>query len=534
YKMKIRKLKSLYFIPLLCLLSLVNGCKKVDEGLSSVIWRINFDLVTTTWDIQFIDAATGLPIGGADSEERVQVTLSGDDQRNIVDLAGVRQPIFYSSKGALSLALHPDRLSPQPLTPVRFVIHSSHAYYLPVNVQVLTYEEGIIPIKIYLISRENAPVNVDLLTQTGVGPLVEGKLKDSLKITSPANMASLNMSAGTEVLAANGAPLAGTLNFTFSYWEGGTVNGLKTLPGGQINADSAGTPGLVYLACGIYAEIQDQAGIYAGSVSQPIGCTALINGTVINPATKTKLTPGEEVPVWFMNPGSGVWENKGTTILQASQNKLSANFNLESPGMYMIGWISQNLCSSPLLLHPKTPAEYKELPYAFTMNIYDVYQDELKFLRSVEISGQVTGNYNLRFLPVNSELVFRFEPYTGEDKPYYKIPNPISLTGYCEAGSPVDFDLLPTANSTLKRIEVNFIDVEHNNIRYTPKVFPGYYRKSGTTTWQSTFVYHGQAFIVNPQEGALYQMGVNFKGKFYLKEVTVGTEEVVLVEIAMD
>ncbi len=530
--MKIRKLAP-FFVILLILPGLFNGCKKVEDGLSSIIWQINFDLVTTTWDIQFIDAATGLPIG-ANSEDQTEVTITGNDQPHILDLAGIRQPVFYSTRGFMALALHPNRLSPGALTPVSFVIHASHPAYLPVHVPVLSYSAGINPIRVFMVSKDHAPLNVDLLTQTAAGHLADGRLSDSLKLYTSANLASVELPSGTEIHAASGAQLAGSLTFAFSYWEGGTVNGLKMLPGGQISVSSAGTPGLIYPAGAIYTGITDEDGKTAATLSRPVKCSALISRSVYNPATKAKLTAGELVPVWFMNPATGIWENQGTTILQAFQNKLLANFEMNIPGLYLLGWINENLCTSPLTMHPVTLPEYSAIPYAFAVNIFEVYGEELRFIRTTDISGQVTEDYSMRFLPDNSELVFRFEAYTGEDKPYYRNPDPILLAGFCESGTPAEFDLLPKPNSTYKKIEVVFIDVEHNNTRYNPKVFPGYYRKTGATTWQSAFVYGGQAFMINPREGDLYEMGINFKGKLHLKEVTVGPEEVVLVEIAID
>lgn len=531
--MKNRLRFLLYLFLITVLPGLVNGCKKIEDGLSSIIWQINFDLISTTWDIQFIDAATGVPVG-ADSDDRVDVVISGKDKDQVLDLAGIRQSTFHSTKGALALALHPDRLSPETLTPVRFFVHAHHPDYLPVTVPVLTHQAGINPLKIYLINRNEPPVNVDLITRTASGLLVDGRLADPLNISTPANLASVRMEAGTEVLSANGARLSGNLKLTMSFSEGGTTSGLKTLPGGQLAVNGAGNPGLIYLAGGIYLEIMDADGKYAGTLSQPMECQVSINPSVYDPFTKTRLTAGATIPVWCLNPGSGVWESRGTTNLRAEQNKLSAVFSMNAPGMYLIGWINGNLCPTPLIMHPNTLPEYNEIPYAFTLNIFEVFGEELRFVRTTGISGQVTDDYSLRFLPDNSELVFRFDQYIAEDKPYYKNPDPILLSGFCQSGNPLEFDLLPKPNSTYKKIEVVFIDVEHNNTRYNPKVFPGYYRKSGSATWQSAFVFNGHAYIINPQQGDQYEMGINFKGEFHLKDVTIGPEEVVLVEIAID
>jgi hypothetical protein len=347
-------------------------------------------------------------------------------------------------------------------------------------------------------------------------------------------MASFRINAGTEIVAASGAQLSGNLTTSFLHWEGGTTNGIKLFPGGQLSVNNNGNPGLIYLACGIFAEIRDQDSKVASTISDPINCTAQINKAVYNPLTKTKLIAGQSVPIWHMNDESGVWESKGNSAVQQSGDNLTAAFSMTSPGLYLLGWINESICTTPLAMHPGTLAEYNKISYAFYLNVYEMFETELRFVRTVGLSGQVAEDFNLRMLPENSELVLRFEPYTAEDKPYYKIPDPILLTGYCKSGTTINFDLLPNTGSSYKQIEVVFIDVEHNNTRYNPKVFPGYYRKIGTSVWQSAFVYEGRSYIVNPVEGAQYEMGINFKGRFHLKEVTNGPEDIVLVEIAID
>ncbi|MFA6484200.1 MAG: hypothetical protein WCW62_16600, partial [Bacteroidales bacterium] len=428
----------------------------------------------------------------------------------------------------------PDRPSPEAMTPVRSVIHASHPSYLPIHFPVLTHQPGIGPFKIYLVPRNSYTPDIDQLSHTLSKDLVEGRLPDMLKLFTPANLASFQMDAGTELLTADGTQLVGRPNLVFSHWEGGTTNGLKFLPGGQLAMDTAGNPGQIYLAGSIYLDIVDRDSRLAARVSQPIQCSMLISPSVYHPSTKAGLVAGDRVPVWFMNSESGIWESRETTTLDAFQNKLLANVNLDKPGMYLIGWINKQLCPAPLILRPSTLNGYQEIPYAFNLSIFEVYGDALRFIRTAAINGLITRDDTLRYLPDDSELVFRFESYADEDRPYYKNPDPVLLSGFCESGSPVEFDLLPKPNGTFKKIEVVFIDTQHNNTRYYPNVFPGYYRKNGTDTWQSTFVYDGQAYMINPQEGDLYQMGINFKGRFHSKEVIVGAGEVVLVEIEID
>jgi len=531
--MKKPKFPLHYFLLLLVLPGMISGCKKVEDGLSALTWQINFDLIKTTWDIQFTDGATGLPVG-ANTDDRIEMTISGKDAGNIIDLAGIRQPRFYSTKGFAALALHPDRAAVEPSAPVRFVIHVNHPGFLPVEVPVIAYSSGINPIKIYLTNRQDAPENVDLAISMVTGILSGGVLTDTLAVTTPLNMASVHLEKGTGISDAGGAQLSDDLNITLSHWEGGTTGGLKTFPGGQVTVSSAGNPGLIYLAGGVFVEIEDQNGRLASSLTKPIRSQVAVSPQAYNPDTRAKLTVGQTVPLWHLNTQTGIWENLNTVVLEADGSALKAPFNMYSPGLYLLGWINENLCSNPLLMHPGTLAENDELSYAFTVNVFELFENELRFIRTVGLNGPVSEDYELRMLPIQSEILLRFEAYTGELNPYYQNPEPLLLAGFCESGSPVEFELLPNPNSTFKKIEVVFIDVAHNNTRYNPKVFPGYYRKNGATIWQSAFVYDGQAYIVNPEEGALYEMGINYKGRFQRKEVTIGPEDVILVEIAID
>jgi hypothetical protein len=531
--MKTKKPILLVTALLLLFFGTFTGCKKIETGLSAIRWEIDFDLVTTTWDIQFIDAATGLSIGAGNDDE-ISVTVSGADAGNIIDLAGIRQPVYLSTKGFMAMALHPDRPTPGTQAPVTFVIHAAHPDYLPAVMPVITHREGINPVKVYLVKRTSSPANVDLVHLATETAAADGRLTGVISATTPRKLVTLTVDEGTVLTDAGGARLSGNIAVTIAGWEGATVNGLRTLPGGQISLSTAGKAGLIYLAAGVYADLSDRNGLKAGILSKPMTCAAEINPAVYNPTSRIKVAAGQPVPVWFMNPETGAWESKGTTLLTTDGTRLLASFSMSGPGLYAAGWIQESLCAQPLLLRPGTLPEYSEIPFGFTLNFFEVFENEFRFIRTAGISGQVNTDTELRLLPDNAELLVRFESYAGETSPYYRSPDPLLLTGFCGSTDPVSLELLPKPNSTFRKIEVVFIDVAHNNTRYNPKVFPGYYRKPGDNLWQAAFVHGGISYMVNPQEGAVYEMGINFKGKLHKKDVTIGSEDVVLVEIDID
>ncbi|MDD4645978.1 MAG: hypothetical protein PHY99_08315, partial [Bacteroidales bacterium] len=449
----------LLFFILISFPVVFEGCKKIEDGLSDLKWQIDFDLVKTTWDVQFYDASTGMPLG-VNSDLRVEVTITGSDKSNILDLAGIRQTRFYSTQGTLALALHPDRTSPDAQTPVSFVIHASQRDYIPVQVPVLTYHEGINPIRIYMVNRSVAAENVDHVYMTDAARLVFGKLSDTVSLKTPAGLASFQMNAGTELSGSGNSQLTpGDLFITLSCWEGSTTNGLKSFPGGQIVVDAAGNPGLVYPACGLFIDIQDQNLLSVSTISKPIQCQAVISPAVYNPVSAAFIAAGEEVPLWFMNESSGIWENQGPVTVEASGALLVANITLSRPGMYMLGWINTNLHSAPLQFHPVFAPGGDPLSYAFTVNIYEMLGHELRFVRTAAVNGPATEDFNLHFLPSNSELVIRFESFMGEDRAYYSNPDPVLISGGYNFSTPVNLNLVPKSGCTCKKIEIILVDI---------------------------------------------------------------------------
>jgi hypothetical protein len=511
----------------------VAGCGKVEDGLNSITWELNFDLVKTTWDIQFINAVTGELIG-ANSEEKVEVSLSGPDRESILDLAGKKRSSFYSSKGSLALALHPDHTSPENGKPVMFRLHASHGDFIPAVVPVITHHDGISPLKVYLTPLGESPENASVRQLLQTSMVTNGRIESGLEVLTPGNTGRILILSGTEMVTSSGEQLGGTLDVTLGHWPGGENNALASLPGGQLALDEPDRPGQIDLAGALDLEVRDQFGKAAAYFDKPAEAQILVNGSVYNPVTRTAVSANDMIPVWHLDRLTGTWALQASVMPEAFQGNFTLTFQVTKPGLWMAGWIDTNLCNRPVSITFNTLPEYNSLPYAFTLNLFRIRDDEFRFLRKMEIGGLAGDTAWIPNLPSGEEIYIRFEPYmTGVDS-YYKAPDPLLLTGFCEAGYGVSSDLLPKPGCTFKKIKVVFIDTQHNQTRYNPLIFPGYYRKTGTTAWQSAFVYNGEAFMVNPDEGSVYEMGMNFKGEFHRKEVLVGSEELVVVEIGIE
>ncbi|MCD6332717.1 MAG: hypothetical protein J7L89_05545 [Bacteroidales bacterium] len=519
------------FAATIFLLIVSPGCRKFEDGLNNLTWSLNFNLVSTTWDIQFVDAQTGDLIGGLDTN-RVEVSITGPDETYLIDLAGKKHNFFYSTYGFLSLALHPDRRDPDRENPVRFMLHVRYPGYLPVSLPVITYTTGIHPVKVQLVNLSTAVPPVGILNQQNLTQVVNGQTGDSLELFTPLNQASLSIPKDTRLTTLHGAELGGSLSVTLGYFTGGNEVAVKSLPGGQMAVKTNQSYGQIYPAAALYIGLSDEYNKEAAFFDQPLHTTLLIDNRVYHPDDGSRISPADSLDVWYQDTETGTWRILQTIHLEAFQNKILAHFPVNRTGLFMLGWIDDILCKEPLSIHFNTLPEYRTLPYVFQASVYEVISDEVRFIRQITVGNPIGQDARLNNLPGNRELIIRWNDYLNGPNAYYRAPDPLLYSNYCSS-SAVDLDLLPKTTSSLKEVHVIFIDTQHNNSRYIPQVFPGYYRQLGST-WQSAFVYQGVAYLVNAREGATYELGINFKGEFHRKEVVIGSGEVMEIEIEID
>jgi len=530
----IRLNRKSFSVKLLLLVLLITGCSRIEEGLTVITWRLNFDLIQTTWDVQFTDARTGEMIG-AKTGSQVTVGLSGTDHSMILDLAGKNRRQFLSTNGFLSLALHPDRNDPTQSFPVTFMIHARAEGYLPVSYPVVCHEKGLHPVQINMVSVGEAPAHVGVVTQNNISRVVDGRIQDSLEFMTPLNQASLLIPQGTRMVDARAAELGGSLNIRFAYWESFHSESVTAFPGGQM-AITSGSGGVAHQAhpAGIFfIDVVDAYDKPAVFFDGPLEVTLLINPDSYNPEKGRLISPTDAVTLWHQDESNGTYEAVHTIQLSAFQNKILAKIPVTGSGYYLLGWIEDASCDAPLKLQLNTLPEYRVPPYAFRAGVYQVFNDQVRLIRNLALGGASGAESHIYGLPVNTEIIIRFGSYLQHTNGYYRAPDPLLLADACHVQT-VSLDMLPFTQSSFREVHPVFIDTEHNNTRYTPQVFPGYYRKKGTTDWNSAFVFEGKAYVINPEPGVIYQLGINFKGEFHEKEVIFGDEEIVTIEIEID
>ncbi len=516
---------KLITILLLFLLTGLSNCGKIEDGLASLKWQINFDLVNTSWDLL-----------GQDDERRVEVFLTGPDHLNILDMAGIKQKNFYSTKGFLGMILHPDRASPSESDPVQFTIHAKIDGYLPVHVPVEAFGKGIHPVEILMVNLEHPPLGVNVFHQEGLSKVVYGQIEDSLILYTPGNRLEVIVPKGTEFKDEAGQLLGGSLTITMALWDCTKETAMEALLGGPlalINFKEFEL-GIKQPASQLFIRIQDEYGKLATQMSQSLLCTFLVDPGIFHPQEGRSVAPADILPVYQLDNLTGNWSRENTVVLEAFQNKVLARITIHQSGTFHFGWMDQNYCEFPLPMGFTTLESYDVLPYSFRLKVYRNYNGHFQYLYAFNVAGKTDEVSELRYLPIGKELIVRFESYITCADPYYKNPDPLLLSGECGPFETLDNDLVPVPPGTIREMEVVFIDTQHNRTEYTPASFAGYYRKLGSACWKSALVYDGITHLFDVLPDEVYEMGINYKGQFHRKEVLITEGGMMRVEIDID
>jgi hypothetical protein len=119
-------------ILLLAGLMINSSCNKLKDAADGAKLIIDYNLIETTIDVQFYDAATGELIG-RNGDVSVNALITGRDSDGVMDITGLQHPSmqYASQRGMLGLALMPNpSFTPSLNKPVSFNIVGNVPGYL--------------------------------------------------------------------------------------------------------------------------------------------------------------------------------------------------------------------------------------------------------------------------------------------------------------------------------------------------------------------------------------------------------------------
>ena len=287
-------MRPLRYLPalLLVILLVADLCKKFELNTDDLDLSINLDIIKTNFEITFTDAATGLPIGEND-EVSVRAVIYGEDSVSVLDPSGYRYAEYVSLSGRILLSLDPYNAKPTIEDPVSFVVYAAAEGYMPASKLIETQREGSQYEVIQMVKKDMPPSGTDIITVENAGRAENGRVTDTLRVSTGNSGASIVLAAGTLLKDAAGTPLQGSLKVTLSSFSVLENESREAFPGGfSGKVDSAGTTkrGFMESAAFFNLEISDASGRILDQ-----GSTCWI-------------------PMWFTSNQTEIWGIKAGTL----------------------------------------------------------------------------------------------------------------------------------------------------------------------------------------------------------------------------
>jgi len=286
--------------------------------------------------IAFIEAS-----GKKNVSDEVKVTLL-DPQGKVLSPNGFRIDSIIVTEGVMSLAFNADT-KVSNTAPYRFVLKAEAKGYYPAIQEVVIDQEGASYVPVYLINTEVAPEGMKL-TETSVKLLAEGRLGQSLQITSgpfPGGMAmgsgmSVSVGENTRFFSKNAQfNQPSRLRANLLYAPPGTESSNRICPGGYMTTNAYAENGkrlatleapLYFLSAGWFTLEMDADGTDIDSFSQPVEVTIVLNDTLTNPKTGKFIRSGDTIPVWHLREKDGAWLREGKFVVQQDIRKAGPLF----------------------------------------------------------------------------------------------------------------------------------------------------------------------------------------------------------------
>jgi hypothetical protein len=332
---------------------LLNTCKD-DDPINNIPFTINYTAAESTFNLVFINASSGDPIGSLDNK-KVTVTISGDFATAVTEISGQSASSYQSDKGFMTLALKKNVI-PTNSSPVRFNISAEASGYLPYYLTIELFKDSHLSYKINMVETSNPPSGVANAVNTS-GNANNGNVTAAINLQTntvgtSSTKAALNIPQNVILKDAAGNTLNGALNVSLTYFNSAESTASNYFPGGGLmcNLEKNGTttPSMLYSAGFVNINITDASGRRAAKVENGnVGATVEIPQGTYNPLTNTTVVAGDSIPLLSYNDITGKWVFERNEAVVLQNGKLVINSAIKHFSYYNWDWDVQT-CSVAL------------------------------------------------------------------------------------------------------------------------------------------------------------------------------------------
>lgn len=308
------------------------------------------DVFKSSVAIQFIDAKTGEQVGFDNSNQKVKISILGEDASSIVNNVGTNK--IEVDKGVIVLAVAKD-VTPSTSNPVKFRIIANANGYLTTSKNFTIVGESSNNYVVEMVKISDTPKGVSAI-ESNIGNSSNGTTSN-VSISTPTidtdyeeTKASVNIPQGTKLRDKNGNLISGTINSTFVYFNNQDESSLNAFPGGLAgNTTEVGLENINFVTAGFVAlEMETGSGSKVKSFDTPIQMNIEIPENTFN-NDGTIISDGMTLPIWSYDTETGLWsvESEQTINYNSTTGKYEVSFEMEHLSYWNLDWHYPGGCS---------------------------------------------------------------------------------------------------------------------------------------------------------------------------------------------
>ncbi len=525
---KIIYLKRLAAIlaSILCL-ALISTCseEKTDDSQLS----IPYEASPTTFNIVFINSATGEPIGINDNKT-IKISFSGKDASLVSDISGLPSTEFKTDKGFIALSLSPN-IIPSAANPITFSINTEAEDFLPshLSMRITSASHGNYEVK--MVDKNNLPSGITL-KENNSGLANNGSLASEISLQTDYSginqtKATLNLPQNIVLKDKDGNKLDGALKVSLTYFNNRDSSTADYFPGGgmvsPISNNGITSPSMMYSAGYVNINVTDASGRKATKVENGTVSTFIeVPQGTYNPKTNMPVVAGDSIPLLSYEESSGKWIFERNEAVKMQGGKLVINSSLSHFSYYNWDFIEPG-CYSGSVISFKS----NTIPQGTSISIYvkAIRMSDGYVIGSLGSTGPYmvidqfdgTDKLNLNMVSNSPFKVVAYNYSNNQEIGSVTLDNPCSSNNYDLF---LNLGYVPPKDSIVLNVKA-FCPLKPNvqilpSLSYwykdmsvsTAKWFPGWMKNGRTLLWL--------------KKGHVYKFVVNFGGKTSIISFTMG------------